>query len=84
MLRIVPQPAPYRCGKTKRSNPSSTTPAAVVRMVMTSPTRVNSQKVTLIFLFACCSTIRLATELNGVEFPARVLALAKASQMKWL
>ena len=58
--------------------------AAVVERVTMMPTRVNSQNVMLIFLLACCRTMRFATELSGVKLPASVLALASASHTKWL
>jgi len=56
----------------------------VVSRVMTSPTRVNSQNEIRTFFAACCNTIRFATELSGVAFPASVLVLATASHMKRL
>ena len=57
---------------------------SVVSSVMISPTRVNSQNEICTLLPACCSTIKFATELRGVAFPASVLVLATTSQMKWL
>ena len=72
---------PQLPGNNQCSIASIAIAASVVISVTINPTRANSQNVIFTFLAACCSTIKFATELNGVALPASVLVEATANHM---
>ena len=70
------------CSAPGGTQPSQTTPAAMVRTVSGAPTLEYSQKLIRTSWRARCTTIRFATDPRMVRLPASVVDIASVSQLR--